>query len=152
LGGKENIVINYVLEAEPCPLNISPDLFHEYARQYLQCERTFLPNARNSPVPYFLLCRAIELEFKATHLESKSRLDIKDKYGHNLKKSYDDLPRDKQNLDAAEYATLKHASKIYGSKGFEYVLVGDVVTALTKFPELAVLKRIATKVIEDAPP
>lgn len=130
-------------------VNLSPTLFHAYAIQYLQCERSFTTDANYSPVPYFLLCRAIELELKTKHLESKSRVEVKKQYGHNLTKSYDELPASDKTLDASEYTVLVHASKIYDvpNKGFEYVTVGDAVTGLKNFPDIAVLKRIAEKLV-----
>ena len=148
----EKTVTNLVLTAEPGHFNLSPHLFHLYACQYLHCENTFQSEASYSPVPYFLLCRAIELEFKAQHLELKSRDQVKKEYGHDLKKSYDQLPTQNQILDAAQYEVLVHASKIYDKpKGFEYVSVGDAVTALQDFPDLGVLRGIANKVIESSP-
>jgi hypothetical protein len=36
-------------------------------------------------------------------------------------------------------------------KGFEYVSIGDAVTALRDFPDLEVLRGIATKVIQSSP-
>lgn len=106
-----------------------------------------MTEASNSPVPYFLICRAIELELKAKHLESKSRSDVKNDYGHNLKRSYDELPDRK--LNRQEYVVLSHASDIYKDKGFEYATVIDAVTGLKDFPDLAVLEQIATKLIEE---
>ena len=86
--------------------NVSPALFHEYSVQYLHCRRSFTTSAAYSPVPYFLLWRAIELELKAKHLQSKSRAEVKKQYSHNLKKSYDELPASAQLLTASEYAVL----------------------------------------------
>ena len=127
-------------------MNLSPLLFHEYAVQYLRCKSEF--NAKtspNSPVPYFLVCRAIELELKAKHLESKSRPEVKDTYGHNLKKAYDELPISLHVLSSQECKELQHASTIYKSKGFEYVEVYDAVTGLKAFPDLETLDQIAVK-------
>jgi hypothetical protein len=96
-----------------------------------------------------LLCRAIELELKAKHLESKSRAEVKKQYGHNLTKSYDELSPTDKTLDESEYSVLVHASKIYDvpNKGFEYVTVKDAVTSHKTFPDIAVLKRIAAKLV-----
>jgi hypothetical protein len=131
-------------------VNVSPALFHEYAVQYLHCRRSFTTSAAYSPVPYFLLCRAIELELKAKHLQSKSRAEVKMQYGHNLKKSYDELPSSAQSLAASEYTVLERASEIYDApkKGFEYVAVGDALTELKRFPDLSVLEHVAAKLIE----
>ena len=130
-------------------INVSPGLFHEYAVQYLHCRRSFTSRAAYSPVPYFLLCRAIELELKAKHLQSKSRAEVKKQYGHNLKKSYDELPTGAKLLVGSEYTVLERASEIYDlpHKGFEYVAVGDALTELKRFPDLSMLEQIAAKLI-----
>ncbi len=141
---------NIVITAETGHFNLSPILFHNYALQYLECCHSFDAET-NSPVPYFLVCRAIELELKAKHLESKLRPEVKQKYGHNLKKSYDELPNAEKVLDPVEYKELARASEIYDipNKGFEYVSVFDAVTGLKNFPDLAVLERIANKLVEE---
>lgn len=140
----------YVLRADTGVINLSPTLFREYARQYLECRRSFAPDAAYSPVPYFLLCRALELELKARHLESKSRAEVKRLYGHNIKRAYDQLPNDQQILDPSEYKVLSRASEIYDvpNKGFEYVELGDALTKLKHFPSLAVLEGIASKLVK----
>jgi hypothetical protein len=139
---------NYTIEAQTGHANISPALFHEFARQYLQCECAFQCDAPFSPVPYFLLSMAIELEFKSTHLETMDRDRVKKRFGHNLKKSYDALPAEKQTLNAEQYALLIHAGKIYMTeKGFEYVSVRHSITGLADFPDIDALRIVATKVI-----
>jgi len=132
-------------------VNVSPALFHEYAVQYLHCRRSLTPRDVYSPVPYFLLCRAIELELKAKHLQSKSRAQVKKQYGHNLKKSYDELPSGAKLLSGSEYAILELASAIYDipNKGFEYVAVSDALSELQHFPDLGVLEKIAEKLIAE---
>jgi hypothetical protein len=131
--------------------NVSPHIFRQHAAQYLTCHRTFSNSGGvhsvNSPVPYFLLCRAIELQLKARHLEERTRDEVKKEYGHNLKKSYDELLPRFKTLDSSEYTVLVHASRIYNGKGFEYVGVADTLSYLRNFPELAVIERIAEKLI-----
>jgi hypothetical protein len=137
----------YVLIAEGAHYNVSPAQFHAYALQYMECRRSFTTRAKYSPVPYFLLCRAIELELKSRHLNSKSRSQVKKQYGHNLKKAYDELQPTDKILDSTEYNVLARASEIYDipNKGFEYVTVGDASTGLSAFPELSTLERIAER-------
>ena len=132
-------------------LNISPALFRRHARQYLACHRAFKPDTPSSPVPYFLLCRSIELSLKAKHLESLSRKQVKKEYGHNLAKLYYDLQPGELMLEAAELQTLNTASAIYDipNKGFEYVSVYDAVTGLDAFPELSILENIAVKALAE---
>jgi hypothetical protein len=145
-------VANLVLTPDTGNINFSPHLFHQYSCDYLRCEKTFQSEARYSPIPYFLLCRAMELEFKAQHLQSKTRDEVKKEYWHNLEKSYDELPNGNHILDPSEYEVLVHANRIYDKpKGFEYVSIDDAVGALRGFPSLAALRGIATKVIESSP-
>jgi hypothetical protein len=60
-------------------VNVSPDAFHIYAGHYYKCKQDFKPPDNYfSPVPYFLLCRAIELEIKATHLKHRTKTEVKD--------------------------------------------------------------------------
>jgi hypothetical protein len=89
------------------------------------------------------------LELKAKHLESKSRDEVRKQYGHDLRKSYDDLTVEQRILSKTEYQELVRASVIYDipNKGFEYVSVYDAVTALENFPDLAVLEQIASSLI-----
>ncbi len=109
--------------AEDGRINLSAHLFRRYAREYLKCSECYKPELLYSPVPYLLLCRAIEFELKAIHLESMSRDEIKHEYGHDLKVAYDDLPDAQRTLDGLEYARLCVASQIYDDKGFEYLAV-----------------------------
>lgn len=57
--------------------NLSPDAFHLWATHYYKCEQDFVSPTKFSPVPYFLLCRAIELELKARHLEGKTQKQVR---------------------------------------------------------------------------
>ena len=70
---------------------MAPAIFHLYAAQYYECMRAFKSEAEVGPVPFFLVCRAIELELMAKHLKANPPAGRKSKYGHNLKKAYDDL-------------------------------------------------------------
>src|SRR5437870_4522212 len=93
--------------------NISPEAFHFWAGDYYRCKQAFLPQGRFSPVPYFLLCRVIELEIKARHLRGINQKQVKIKYGHDLLRAYNDLPTKEKTLDIRELKTLGIASKIY---------------------------------------
>lgn len=143
-------MIKYVSKADTGYVNLSPDLFRRYAIEYLQYHLAFKPDTKYSPVPYFLICRAIELSLKAKHLENKSRKEVKGKYGHNLVKLYDELPIEQKILEATERDTLVAANTIYDvpNKGFEYVSVFDAVTGFKSFPDLAALERIADKLLQ----
>lgn len=85
-----------VIRLDPVYANISPDAFKRYASHYLKCRNDFQSPDKFSPVPYFLLCRAIELALKARHLEHKTQKEVKKTFGHNLSEAYGALdPREK---------------------------------------------------------
>ncbi len=130
--------------------NLSPDLFRRHARQYLDCHCAYQPVAGYSPVPYFLLCRAMELALKARHLETKSQVEVKKLYGHDLAELYGDLPPDVKTLTVEEHCLLQEASAKYDvpNKGFEYVSMEDVLTSQRSFPDLQKLEALATKIVE----
>src|ERR1700730_2963202 len=118
---REENAMTYALEADTGNINVSPDAFRLSAKDFYQCRLSFQCSDRYSPVPYFLLCRAIELKFKAIHLERQGQKEVK-KYGHDLMRSYEALPAADQTLSTKERLLLKQASKIYDNpvKGFEY--------------------------------
>ena len=138
---------NLIISPATAKLNLSESMFHKYARQYLECRKSFTVES-SSPVPYFLLSRAIELELKARLLSFKTRAELK-KHGHNLKKLYDLLLIEEKILNKFEYEELVKASEIYDipNKGFEYVSVYDAMTRLESFPDLLILNNIAEKLI-----
>ena len=130
--------------------NLSPDLFRNYSRQYMDCYRAYKPTSGYSPVPYFLLCRAMELALKAHHLENKSRAAVKKDYSHNLSRLYADLPSALKCLNADQEKLLDAASDKYDipNKGFEYVSTEDVLTGHASFPNLEALEALANRLVE----
>lgn len=140
-----------VVEPQTGHWNMSPDLFHLHAQEYYRCKQSFTTTLTFSPVPYVLLGRAIELELKARHLRSNNRIFVRKRYGHKLKKLYDELGRGEKILDNEEYSVLVKASKLYDvpKKGFDYVEIIDLLTWRTTFPDLEILDAIARKLIVD---
>jgi hypothetical protein len=140
------------MHAEPVVLNFSAPSFHIWATQYYACRQTFVgPNPGFSPVPYFLLCRAIELELKSRHLEKKRQHQVRATFRHRIRSAYLALPRRQQTLSPAELAVLKQANSIYTTKGFEYISPHDAATGFTRFPDLDALDAVAKKLIEEHP-
>ncbi len=127
--------------------NLAPDAFHRWAYHYLKCSKDFQSPHRFSPVPYFLVCRAIELEIKARHLKRVTQIDVKKDYHHDLIKAYKALNENEKNLNNNEEYTLQVASHIYKDKGFEYFDAQDALTGYSRFPELTILYSIANKLI-----
>ena len=133
-------------------INLSAYAFHEWANQYYQCSLSLQPTEGISPVPYFLLCRAIELKLKSVHLEQSKQKEVKDMFGHNLMKSYKALPPALQILSSTELELLNKANSVYSTKGFEYLKVLDALKGFSTFPELAVLDALAIKLLAIPPP
>ncbi len=128
-------------------MNVSPYGFHMWARHYYKCKQDFISPDQFSPIPYFLLCRAIELEIKSKHLEHKYRSYVKEKYGHNLIKAYDKLETNFKILSEEEHEILAKANEIYMGKGFEYFNPYHAGLGYTIFPDLYTLDIIAGKLI-----
>lgn len=143
---------HHVLYAPTIHINLSPVGFRRWARHFLACRQTFVsPDPGFSPVPYFLNCRAIELELKARHLEYAKQQEVKDKYGHNLQRAYESLPGGLQTLTPDECTVLKAASAVYAGKGFEYFGPEDALNGYRRFPDLAALDALAHKLVSAQP-
>jgi hypothetical protein len=139
--------MNIIIEPGTLHVNISPEAFHRWATHYLKCRKDFQSPHKFSPVPYFLLCRAIELEIKARLLKNLTQKEVKYDYWHDLVKAYNALEPIEKNLTKDEEHTLRVASGIYKDKGFEYFNPRDALTGYHRFPELALLDSIASKLI-----
>jgi hypothetical protein len=115
------------------------------------------PDGGFSPVPYALLCKAIELELKSRHLVEAHlpggarQPEVKEKFGHDISKAYRELP-DYQVLTAEEFEVLDKASTIYKTnKGFDYIAVFDMATGYSRFPDLDALDAVARKLLKGEP-
>ena len=139
--------MNYTLTPEPGFINFSAFAFRRWALHYYKCRHDFVNPHKFSPIPYFLLCRAIELELKARHLEKKRQPEVRRTFGHRIKSAYLALPKCERILDAEELLVLQKANSIYASKGFEYILPSDAATAYKRFPDLDALDRLAKKLL-----
>jgi len=131
-------------------VNLSPEAFHRWAEHYYKCKQDFESPHRFSPVPYFLLCRALELEIKSRHLKSQRQREVKDKFGHDLILAYKCLPKVDKVLTPNELSVLKRANEIYKSKGFEYFKPVDALSGYSAYPDLDELDAIASKLISYA--
>ena len=56
---------NTVINVPAANLNISPLGFHKYATEFLAADTSYKQGLGWSPVPYYLVCRTIELALKA---------------------------------------------------------------------------------------
>jgi hypothetical protein len=128
--------------------NLSPEAFHIYAKHYYKCKQDFKsPDDYPSPVPYFLLCRAIELQIKAKLLKQRGQTRVKTEFGHRLLDAYRALDEHEQPLSQSELDVLAAADKIYSHKGFEYFVPQDALKGFSRYPDLKMLDTIAKKLI-----
>lgn len=135
------------IQLKTLTLNLSPEAFHKWAEHYYKCKQDFRSPDKFSPVPYFLLCRALELEIKSIHLKSKRQSEVKNDYGHDLIKAYETLSKGEKILTPSELSFLKGANVIYKSKGFEYFKPMDALKGYSEHPILEELDKIAKKLI-----
>jgi hypothetical protein len=140
--------VDVVIRVQGFDANISPDAFHMWAQHYYKCKQDFQSPGSFSPVPYFLLCRAIELEIKSRHLQTKHRSKVKTEYSHNLIKGYEALEPQQKILNNKEVETLTDANAIYIGKGFEYFNPEHALRGYDLFPNLMLLDAIANKLIQ----
>lgn len=124
-----------VLEPEPAAFNVSPYAFCLWAKQYYECRLSFKYDDF-SPVPYFLLCRSIELYFKALHLEEKRQKKVKDLYKHDLIKVYNDLPTENQTLSPEQFLLLRKTNDIYVGKRIRVCKYRPCASELLRLPGL----------------
>jgi hypothetical protein len=139
-----------IVGAGAIEVNLSPDAFHRWATHYYKCYKDFHSPHKFSPVPYFLLSRAIELELKSRHLTTMRQSQVKAEFGHDISAAYLALDGADQVLDATEATVLHQASSIYASKGFEYFNPVDALSGYSKFPDLGIMDRIAVKLRANA--
>lgn len=138
--------MDHMLNAEGGKINLSEPAFRLWAKHYYECRLSFQCTDL-SPVPYFLLCRAIELQFKAFLLERKQQKDVKQDYGHDLIKLYNDLPAANQTLSPERLSLLQKANKIYIDKGFEYINVDHAAHGFSDWPDLKALDRLTAEIV-----
>jgi hypothetical protein len=136
------------IKIEAGSLNFSAPSFRMWASHYYKCFKDFQsPGGGWSPVPYALLCRAIELELKSRHLEKIGLSRVKD-FLHDLLQLYDDLPASQHVLNREERKLLQKASELYKEKAFDYVQVMDAATAYKRFPDLTRLDAVTKKLLQ----
>lgn len=144
---------DYKLHVEPAHYNLSPIIFKNIAKDFFKCYLDFEPVPGHfSPVPYFLCCRAIEMAFKAIHLDTKNRKFAKS-LNHNLVNSYDKLDKEHKILSKDELSLLRKANAGYlandhGGKGFEYLPIIYLVLGSKYFPDPEALADLTKKITE----
>jgi len=103
-----------IIEVPKIHFNIAPEALHKWARHYYKCKQDFKnPDEGFSPVPYYLLCKAIELELKSKIMFQKKETQshVSERYGHNLLEAYLDLIDVQKILSENELQILEENNK-----------------------------------------
>jgi len=134
-------------------LHISPLGFHRYASEFLRATKDFKINDGFSPVPYYLICRSLELALKAFLLAKgvpQKRLKERN-LGHDLEKVLKkaiSMGLDKVlSITPQHEEELKKANNYYASKGFEYFKVIRAMTGYRDLPDISVLSDLASLLV-----
>ena len=140
---------NVVVTPGTIHVSLSPHAFYRNAVHWYEAKRQFVPPDKFSPVPWAMLCQAIELVIKSRHLTRVKQKDVKDKYGHNLIRAYRALEPGERVLAADEERVLGQASELYNApKAFEYFRPIDALTGYKSFPDLETLDQITRKLLD----
>ena len=140
------------IKVEAARLNMGPIGFHVYARKFLEAIPP--PSKEYSPVPYYCVCRALELALKAflsANGVSSRKLKSK-KFGHdllalwNLAREYD-LARHYPATALAQ-AELAKANVCYAEKGFEYFQLRFMMRNEPPLPSLELLTSMARDMLQ----
>ncbi len=149
---------NIVVKAPPIVLHIRPLGFNRYASEFLRAAQGFRISDGFSPVPYYLICRSMELSLKAFLLArglSKRTLKRRN-LGHNLEKILEKAISEGLNkyvsLSPQHREELKKANNYYASKGFEYFEVIKAMTGYRTLPDISVLSSLATLLVTKLEP
>lgn len=81
------------------------------------------------------------------HLEIQTQSHVKKNFGHDLKRSYDALPSNKQILSSSELILLEQANRLYKTKAFEYLQPIDAAHGYSHFPVLDDLAELGKKLV-----
>jgi hypothetical protein len=146
--------LSVVIQPEGFVFKMTPIGYHRFAQEYLSIVKIPEKETPFSPVPYFLVCRSIELSLKA-FLRVKdipmSNLKKKGIYGHDLETLLNgakDSGIDKcvpitKNIEKE----IRKANEYYYKKEFEYYEALRVFKGYPDLPDLLILKGFADELV-----
>jgi hypothetical protein len=143
---------NVVIQVGTAHLFITPLGFHTYATDFLMAARELKAPVHFSPVPYYLLCRSIELSLKSYLLGTGvTKKTLKKKLGHDLEKILKRAKKERLSdlvqLTVVQEKCLEKANKYYASKGFEYFEAINALRGYRDRPALAELDSLAAELV-----
>ncbi|OIO19168.1 MAG: hypothetical protein CO029_02665 [Candidatus Magasanikbacteria bacterium CG_4_9_14_0_2_um_filter_41_10] len=144
----------YTLKAETAEILFSHIGFLNYSKNFLDAEKPIVVTKKEfNPVPYFLICKSIELSLKAYQIQIwfytkreqlKEKYDgklknlLKNRYGHNLNKRLEDILTNSEIfLPKSEVLNIRRANTFYDvkNKTFEFANVGFAGNGFTKLAD-----------------
>ena len=143
----------FVVEAKTATINVGPYGFWRYGAHFLKARKRIRVEKAFSPVPYYLICRCIELELKAFLLAKGRPMSfLKNKIRHDLEKALrvseaEGLSR-MVRITPKRRGELRAANAYYAAKGFEYFQVLKAVTGYPNLPDLRILDRFGAALVE----
>lgn len=158
LGLKDNMNKSVSVTTKTAKLKIAPIGFLEFGKDSYNAFCAYKPDRKYSPSSYYLICRAIELSFKAYLLaKGMDRKKLKSKsLGHNLcsifRKSKELQIGSVVSFTDKEIVNLKIANSWYADKGFEYFQLRNLIRDDEKLPNVEVLKGMVEKLFEKLQP
>ena len=121
-----------VVEVGTATVRMGPVGFALYAEEFYIAGSSIPEHSKGrgntafTPVPYYLMCRALELILKAYLLAEHRQIDeLKNQYGHNLNKLWSEANKCGLSDILGTYslnfeADLTNANSYYQGKAFEY--------------------------------
>lgn len=129
---------------------------HRYACEFLSAALNFTPCGDEfSPVPYYLICRSIELSLKSYLLARgvMGRPELRSVLGHNLVRALDRAEAaglgTLVDVSPAERAELQSATTQYSNKEFEYFENIGMIFGGARLPDLEVLAGLAARLADE---
>jgi len=148
------VVTHITIQPPTLVWSIGPFGFHRYGREFFEAAVALKKGRSFSPVRYYLYCHAIELLLKAFLLtEGMTVATLRNKpYSHDLerilKKARSSGLHKIVTITPARETEIKRANSYYNSKGFEYFKVGPMAEGYLSLPDLSVLRRFASRLVE----
>jgi len=142
----------YILQPHHVIAHVDGYWLRHYATDFFAAYQAFeMPKNRFSPVPYFLICRSIELSLKSFLFSAGFKKKDRKKLNHDLEKALgaaeDNGLETYLKITSNDREALKKANKLYPKKEFEYFESLETIYDPHDF-DLAVLSSFAQRLLD----
>lgn len=142
-----------IMNAGIITAHVGPFGMHRYASEFLQAALLFKAKHKGfTPVPYYLICRSIELSLKAFLLaRGVDRTFLKKKLGHDITVALHRAERECLSsvvkLRSNERDAIQQVNELYKEKKFEYFEDLGPIFGFTPMPDLILLTSFAKRLL-----